>query len=88
MLLGDRGTSVRATGPRLFPDRQVREMMKSSDNLYLLSVLGAIVGSGVVESVVASTTSKRDDMIGYEMLVNVRSPADISQLNLPHRTNN
>ena len=88
MLLGDRGTSVRATGPRLFPDRQVREMMKSSDNLCLLSVLGAIVGSGVVESVVASTTSKRDDMIGYEMLVNVRSQADISQLNLPHRTNN
>jgi len=88
MLLGDRGTSVRATGPRLFPDRQVREMMKSSDNLYLLSVRGAIVGSGVVESVVASTTSKRDDMIGYEILVNVRSQADISQLNLPHRTNN
>ena len=88
MLLGDRGTRVRATGPRLFPDRQVREMMKSSDNLYLLSVRGAIVGSGVVESVVASTTSKRDDMIWYEMLVNVRSPADRSQLNLPHRTNN
>ena len=28
------------------------------------------------------------DTIRYEMLFNVRSKADMSQLNLPHRTNN